>query len=139
MRTGRVFGSLLVLLLLLAANHTRAADISLDLQAALQQALRDNPELKAKRHSLGFAQGRLQQAGLLFQTNPRFSVETESQTSGKSATSVELNLHQELEIAGQRGYRSEAAFARAFKRVIGVPPGAVKRSSPDTSGVSLLT
>jgi len=109
MRTGRVLGSLLVLLLLLAANHTRAADISLDLQAALQQALRDNPELKAKRHSLGFAQGRLQQAGLLFQTNPRFSVETESQTSGKSATSVELNLHQELEIAGQRGYRSEAA------------------------------
>ena len=25
------------------------------------------------------------------------------------------------------GYRSEAAFARAFKRVIGVPPGAVRR------------
>ena len=31
------------------------------------------------------------------------------------------------ELAGRLGYRSEAAFARAFKRVTGVPPGAVKR------------
>jgi AraC-like DNA-binding protein len=31
------------------------------------------------------------------------------------------------ELAPRLGYRSEAAFARAFKRVIGVPPGAIKR------------
>jgi AraC-like DNA-binding protein len=31
------------------------------------------------------------------------------------------------ELAQQLGYRSEAAFARAFKRVLGMPPGAVKR------------
>jgi AraC-like DNA-binding protein len=31
------------------------------------------------------------------------------------------------ELAQRLGYRSEAAFARAFKRVIGVPPGAVKK------------
>jgi AraC-like DNA-binding protein len=31
------------------------------------------------------------------------------------------------ELADRLGYRSEAAFARAFKRVIGVPPGAVRR------------
>jgi AraC-like DNA-binding protein len=31
------------------------------------------------------------------------------------------------ELARRLGYRSEAAFARAFKRVIGVPPGAVRR------------
>jgi AraC-like DNA-binding protein len=30
------------------------------------------------------------------------------------------------ELAHRFGYRSEAAFARAFKRVIGVPPGSVK-------------
>jgi AraC-like DNA-binding protein len=30
------------------------------------------------------------------------------------------------ELANRLGYRSEAAFARAFKRVIGVPPGAVR-------------
>jgi AraC-like DNA-binding protein len=33
------------------------------------------------------------------------------------------------ELAGRFGYRSEAAFARAFKRVIGVPPGAVRRGA----------
>jgi AraC-like DNA-binding protein len=32
------------------------------------------------------------------------------------------------ELARRLGYRSEAAFARAFKRVVGVPPGAVKRA-----------
>jgi AraC-like DNA-binding protein len=32
------------------------------------------------------------------------------------------------ELAYRLGYRSEAAFARAFKRVVGVPPGAVKRA-----------
>jgi AraC-like DNA-binding protein len=42
------------------------------------------------------------------------------------------------ELASRLGYRSEAAFARAFKRVIGVPPGAVKRSPP-VSAVSLVT
>jgi len=34
------------------------------------------------------------------------------------------------ELADRLGYRSEAAFARAFKRVIGTPPGAVRRSAP---------
>ena len=43
------------------------------------------------------------------------------------------------ELASRLGYRSEAAFARAFKRVIGLPPGAVKRSSADGSAVSLVT
>ena len=93
----------------LMAPAARAADPSLDLPTALQHALRENPELRAKRHSLGIAEGRAQQAGLLFQNNPRFSVEVESPTSGRSSQSVELNLLQELEIAGQRGYRYEAA------------------------------
>jgi AraC-like DNA-binding protein len=33
------------------------------------------------------------------------------------------------ELASRFGYRSEAAFSRAFKRVVGVPPGAVRRSA----------
>jgi AraC-like DNA-binding protein len=32
------------------------------------------------------------------------------------------------ELAGRLGYRSEAAFSRAFKRIIGVAPGAARRS-----------
>ena len=31
------------------------------------------------------------------------------------------------EIAVRAGYQSEAAFSRAFKRVIGTPPGAIRR------------
>jgi AraC-like DNA-binding protein len=34
------------------------------------------------------------------------------------------------ELANRLGYRSEAAFARALKRVLGIPPGAAKRE-PD--------
>jgi AraC-like DNA-binding protein len=33
------------------------------------------------------------------------------------------------ELAGRLGYQSEAAFSRAFKRVVGVPPGSVRRSA----------
>ena len=33
-------------------------------------------------------------------------------------------------LADRFGYRSEAAFARAFKRVVGSPPGAVRRAGP---------
>ena len=44
------------------------------------------------------------------------------------------------ELADRLGYRSEAAFARAFKRVNGIPPGAVKRQpepvAPGSSGGS---
>jgi AraC-like DNA-binding protein len=32
------------------------------------------------------------------------------------------------EIAGRLGYQSEAAFSRAFKRLIGIPPGAARRN-----------
>jgi AraC-like DNA-binding protein len=39
------------------------------------------------------------------------------------------------ELAHRLGYRSEAAFARAFKRVLGVPPGAVKRGRVAIGGL----
>ena len=38
------------------------------------------------------------------------------------------------ELAQRLGYRSEAAFARAFKRVLGVTPGAVKRRPESHAG-----
>ena len=37
------------------------------------------------------------------------------------------------ELASRLGYRSEAAFSRAFKRVVGVSPGAVRREAPPLS------
>ena len=41
------------------------------------------------------------------------------------------------ELAYRLGYRSEAAFARAFKRVVGLPPGVVRREAPSFSARSL--
>lgn len=38
------------------------------------------------------------------------------------------------ELALRLGYQSEAAFSRAFKRFIGVSPGAVRRSGEAASG-----
>jgi AraC-like DNA-binding protein len=40
------------------------------------------------------------------------------------------------ELADRLGYRSEAAFARAFKRVTGTPPGAVRRRRATPAGVA---
>jgi len=34
------------------------------------------------------------------------------------------------EAAARVGYQSEAAFSRAFKRFIGIPPGAARRGGP---------
>ena len=36
------------------------------------------------------------------------------------------------ELADRLGYRSEAAFSRAFKRIIGASPGAVRRSADES-------
>ena len=40
------------------------------------------------------------------------------------------------ELASRLGYRSEAAFSRAFKRIIGVSPGAARRIARDRADVS---
>jgi cobalt-zinc-cadmium efflux system outer membrane protein len=91
--------------------------LSLDLPTAIARTLQENPELKAKRQALGVAQGRVQQAELLFQENPRLSVDADfrnrryTQPAGRSGADVEVRLLQEIEIAGQRGYRQEAASA----------------------------
>jgi AraC-like DNA-binding protein len=37
-------------------------------------------------------------------------------------------------ISGDLGYRSEAAFCRAFKRVFGQPPGSIRRAEPGRAG-----
>jgi AraC-like DNA-binding protein len=41
------------------------------------------------------------------------------------------------ELARRLGYRSEAAFARAFKRVVGVAPGAVRRTAEGERAAAL--
>jgi AraC-like DNA-binding protein len=44
------------------------------------------------------------------------------------------------QLSDELGYRSEAAFARAFKRVMGIPPGAARRGAqPATQPATQLT
>ena len=88
---------------------------SLDLNTAIEHALQNNLDLKAKRQTLGIAQGRVQQADLLLQNNPELSVDVAWRNrrfiapTGRSVTDVKVGLLQEFEIAGQRGHRREAA------------------------------
>ena len=43
------------------------------------------------------------------------------------------------ELAHRLGYQSEAAFSRAFKRVIGVPPGSLKRAGSGADPAALVS
>lgn len=100
-----------------ATAEEDAPSLSLDLPTATARALQDNPNLKARRQALGVALGRVQQAELLFQENPRLSVDADfrhrrfAEPSGRSGADVEVRLLQEIEIAGQPGHRREAAAA----------------------------
>ncbi len=86
-----------------------------DLPTAVARALQENPEVQAKRHALGLAKGRVQQAELLFQANPLVSIEAGyrnrrfREPTGRSTTDAAVLLLQEVEIAGQRRHRRQAA------------------------------
>ncbi len=49
--------------------------------------------------------------------------------AGAAATALRREGVTVAELARRLGYRSEAAFARAFKRVMGSPPGEVRRAA----------
>ena len=85
------------------------------LPTALGLALQGNPDIQAKRHALGLAEGRVQQSELVFQENPRVSIEADYRnrrfraSTGRSTADAAVSLLQEVEIAGQPGHRRQAA------------------------------
>ena len=91
------------------------ATLRVDLPTALGLALQGNPDIQAKRHTLGLAEGRVQQSELLFQENPRVSIEADYRNrrfrapTGRSTADAAVSLLQEVEIAGQPGHRRQAA------------------------------
>jgi outer membrane protein, heavy metal efflux system len=99
-----------VLLVLCLAKSAYPISIS----EAINQALRNNPDLQALRLEEGIAGGRLEKAKLPLTSNPVM----ESYVSGKEKlqeegggkyTNYGIKLSQEFEIAGQRGLRIDIA------------------------------
>jgi AraC-like DNA-binding protein len=43
------------------------------------------------------------------------------------------------DIAGEVGYESEAAFSRAFKRIVGLPPAAWRRGQRTAANASCVS
>lgn len=62
-------------------------------------------------------------------------------TRWRMQVALDLLRHDDVavtQLAGRLGYESEAAFSRAFKRTLGVAPGAIRRS-PDLSVYASIT
>jgi cobalt-zinc-cadmium efflux system outer membrane protein len=95
--------------LLLLAHHAFAMTVG----EAVDVALKNNPEIQAIRLEEGAAQGKLDQAGLLLRSNPviegSLSRKDTLPEGGEKAKNYEVRLSQEIELAGQRGLRVDAA------------------------------
>ncbi len=86
-----------------AANAAQAQPLTLD--AALQAAFANNPDLAAAQWEIDIAQGGRQQAGLI--PNPVASWDAEDTRRNSRTTSIKLS--QTLELGGKRGARIEVA------------------------------
>ncbi|MFQ5536879.1 MAG: TolC family protein [Gemmatimonadota bacterium] len=82
--------------------------LTLALGDVLELALTQNPELLAQRRLADAARGRLRQAGVL-PFNPEFVIESEQVGNGRTLQAYEGEFSQEIEWAGQRGLRKQAA------------------------------
>ena len=91
------------LALWISANVAQAQPLTLD--AALQTAFANNPDLAAAQWEIDIAQGGRQQAGLI--PNPVASWDAEDTRRNSRTTSIKLS--QTLELGGKRGARIEVA------------------------------
>ena len=85
---------------------------TLDKQAALRQALQNNPSYKAALSQIEAAAGDRFQASLLPNPNAVFEIENfggSDQRKGFERTEVTLGLEQKIELAGKRRIRTEVA------------------------------
>jgi cobalt-zinc-cadmium efflux system outer membrane protein len=107
-----------VMLVLVLAAHPAAA---MTLSAAVETALKNNPEIQAVRLETDVAQGRLDQAGLLLKNNPvvegSVSRKDTLPEGGEKVKNYGLRLSQEFELAGQRGLRVDAARSGREKAI----------------------
>ena len=95
--------------LLLSAHPASAITVV----EAVEAALKNNPDIQTIMLEQGAAQGRLDQAGLWLRSNPviegSLSRKDTVPGGGEKVTNHGFTLSQEFEIAGQRGWRVDAA------------------------------
>lgn len=96
---------------IILSAHTASA---MTVVEAVEEALKNNPEIQAVRLEEGAAQGRLDQAGQLLRSNPviegSMSRKDTLPDGGEKVKSYGLRLSQEFELAGQRGLRVDVAW-----------------------------
>lgn len=87
----------------LAANAAQAQTLTLD--AALQTAFANNPDLAAAQWEIDIAQGGRQQAGLI----PNTVASWDAEDTRRNSRTTSIKLSQTLELGGKRGARIEVA------------------------------
>lgn len=87
------------------AASVQQASMSLTLAAALEMALKANPEIAAARREAEATEGTIQQAGLI--PNPELETLVEDTKRETRTTTVQIN--QAIELGGKRGARINAA------------------------------
>jgi cobalt-zinc-cadmium efflux system outer membrane protein len=91
-----------------------------DAEAVVRCALMASPEVRAARAELGAASGRKETAGVVLPSNPAlsgtFAHRNRPPPDAASAPNWSLSISQELEIAGQRSARVDAADAEISAR-----------------------
>jgi cobalt-zinc-cadmium efflux system outer membrane protein len=86
----------------------------MNMDEAVQEALKNNPDLQEARQERIAAQGKLDQAALLLGSNPVIEGTSSKKkytedAGGEEFKNYEVRVSQEFEIAGQRGLRKDAA------------------------------
>lgn len=106
---------MLLIATLLLSSRVEARDAApLTRADAIRQALERSPELRAERERLGLEEAQLLRARQLLQSNPELEAKVGSDWPFKHTGEqlLEVELSQELEIAGQRGLRKAEAETR---------------------------
>ena len=108
----------LVLLLLSLGSHPVNAGEALTIELAVETALEHNPDLLAIRQEVEVARGRQVRSQLFNRFNPSLNGQAWNRNNPGSGNEADfqVTLSQEVEVAGQRGLRREAA-ARNVTRV----------------------
>lgn len=112
--TGPVRKLLVAATLLLSSLGAAQDGARLPRAEALREALSRNPELRAERARLGVEEAQLVRASQLLPSNPELQARlgTDRPFKNTGEQLMEVQLQQEVEIAGQRGLRKTEAETR---------------------------